>query len=90
MTNRMRTLTAKEILADCLTMERHLTETYNEAANDSTGDDFRSDMLGILEEEHQLQSAVFHSMNRRGYHKVLRADDHEIDDTLRRVDKKGL
>ena len=87
---KMRSLTAKEILADCLTMERHLTETYNQAANDSTGDDFRSDMMDILQEEHQLQSAVFHWMNRRGYHKVQRADDYEIDETLRRVDKKGL
>lgn len=90
MTQKHRTLTAKEILADCLTMEKHLTETYNEAANESTGDDFRSDMMGILQEEHQLQSAVFHWMNRRGYYKVQQAEQNEIQSTLKRVDKKGL
>ncbi|MBS3950776.1 MAG: spore coat protein [Peptococcaceae bacterium] len=90
MTNKTRTLSTKEILADCLTMERHLTETYNKAANDSTGDNFRSDMMGILQEEHQLQSAVFHWMNRRGYHKVQQADQQEIAGTLKRVDKEGL
>lgn len=83
-------LTAQTILADCMMMERHLTETYNEAANESVGDDFRSDMMSILEEEHQLQSACVHSMNRRGYLKVHEADKEEIRATLSRVDKKGL
>ncbi len=64
----------KEILSDCLLFEKHLTETYNEAVNESTGDDFRSDMMGILQEKHQLQSALFHHMNRKGYYKVQEAD----------------
>lgn len=90
MTQKNSTLTAKDILADCLVMETHLTERYNEAANESTGDDFRSDMMGILQEEHQLQSAVFHWMNRRGYYKVKQAGQQEIEGTLKRLDKKGL
>ena len=83
-------MNAKDILGDCLITEKHLTETYNEAANESTGDDFRSDMMGILAEEHQLQSAVFHFMNRRGFYKVQQADDQEIDALRRRLTKKGL
>lgn len=75
-------LSAKEILADCLLLEKHLTETYNEAANESTGDDFRSDMMGILQEEHQLQSALFHHMNRKGFYKVQTADQNDISEAL--------
>lgn len=83
-------LTVQNILADCMLMEKHLTETYNEAANQSIGDDFRSDIMGILQEEHQLQSACVHWMNRRGYLKVNEADQEDIRATLKRVDKKGL
>jgi len=83
-----RTLGAKEILSDCLLFEKHMTETYNEAANESTGDDFRSDMLGILQEKHQLQSAFFHHMNRKGYYNVQQADQEAILQALKQNEKQ--
>jgi spore coat protein CotF len=64
-----------------------LTETYNEAANESTGDDFRSDIIAILQEEHKLQSALFHHMNRKGYYKVQPASQQDIKAALERNQK---
>ncbi|HHV57966.1 MAG TPA: spore coat protein [Firmicutes bacterium] len=66
--NLVENLSEKDIMTDCLVMQKHLTEAYNEAANETAHNLLRSDLINILTEEHQLQSSVFGTLDKRGWY----------------------
>ncbi|MDK2882129.1 MAG: hypothetical protein PWQ41_396 [Bacillota bacterium] len=61
-------LSERDILQDCLVLEKHLTETYNAAVNETAHNMLRSDLINILTEEHQLHSSVFGALDNRGWY----------------------
>jgi spore coat protein CotF len=61
-------LSERDIMQDCLVLEKHLTETYNAAVNETAHNLLRSDLISILTEEHQLQSSVFGTLDKRGWY----------------------
>lgn len=63
-------LTDRDMIEDALACQKLMALTYNWAVMESTGDEFRSDMLNILEEEHQLHSAIFKAMEERDWYKI--------------------
>lgn len=63
-------LSERDIMSDCLTMQKHLTEAYNSAANETAHNLLRSDLINILTEEHQLQSSVFGALDKRGWYRT--------------------
>ena len=60
----------QDIMADCMTIQKELTSSYNAAALDSTNDTLRSVFINILTQEHQLHSAVGAAMDKRGWQNV--------------------
>ncbi|MGB9825503.1 MAG: spore coat protein [Desulfofundulus sp.] len=61
-------LSERDIMQDCLVLEKHLTETYNAAVNETAHNLLRSDLISILTEEHQLHSSVFGTLDKHGWY----------------------
>ncbi|NLC10789.1 MAG: spore coat protein [Firmicutes bacterium] len=49
-------------------MQKQLARQYNEAALEALSEDLKSDLLYILSQEHEFQSAVFRAMHKRGWY----------------------
>jgi hypothetical protein len=78
-----RRLPDEMILKDALACQKELTNTYNVASNETAGNNgLRSDMLHILMEEHELQSAMFNAAVKRGWYQTEQAPSHKIEQTL--------
>jgi spore coat protein CotF len=76
------------ILRDALASQKALTQTYSLASNEVAGNNgLRSDMLGILLEEHQLQSAMFNAMVQKGWYEAEQAQPEEIARVLKKYDQ---
>ncbi len=71
------------ILKDALACQKELTNTYNLASNETAGNNgLRSDMLHILMEEHELQSAMFNAAHKKGRYQTEQAPRQKIEQTL--------
>lgn len=69
------------ILRDVLTSQKELTNTYNIASNETAGNNgLRSDMLHILMEEHELQSAMFNAAHKKGWYQTEQACPQKIEE----------
>lgn len=72
-------LTDEVILKDALSDQKQLTQTYNLASNEAAGNNgLRSDLLHILMEEHELQSAMFNAARKKGWYQPEQASSQEI------------
>jgi spore coat protein CotF len=77
------TLTDECILKDALSCQKELTSTYNIASNEVAGNNgLRSDMLSILMEEHELQSAIYNAAKNKGWYQPEAANAEQINRTL--------
>ncbi|MGI6128629.1 MAG: spore coat protein [bacterium] len=77
-------LSEKDIMSDCLAMQKQLTSSYNTAATETAHNLLRSDIINILTEEHQLQSSVFGTMDKRGWYKTRPVSAQELTDAQNR------
>lgn len=68
----------KTILDDCLSTQKFLANTQNTYANEAASTELRTDILNILNEEHQLQAQLFQAASQRGWYNPKRASDQEI------------
>lgn len=76
------------ILKDALACQKELTNTYNIASNESAGNNgLRSDMLHILMEEHELQSAMFNAAQSKGWYQSEQAPMQKIQQTLKQFEQ---
>lgn len=69
----------KEILADALTAEKNATNFYNIAANECAHPDLRQTLLGLLQDEHDIQFDVFNAMHARGFYPTPAAEQEKIE-----------
>lgn len=74
-------LTDQEIMDDVLTSQKHITGVYNTFSNECVCGKLQSDMLNILDEEHQMQFDVFSEMQNRGWYSPEAAQQEKIDKT---------
>ena len=54
----------KEMITDVLSTQKHLTDGYNNYANESACESVRNTMMSVLGEEHDIAHEVFCLMNR--------------------------
>ena len=71
----------KELLGDVLASQRLITSTYNNYANECATKCIRDDLLGILQEEHQIQAELFTEMHSRGWYPTQPAEQQKIMET---------
>lgn len=83
-------LTDECILKDALSCQKELTNTYNTASNEVAGNNgLRSDMLSILMEEHELQSAIYNAANQKGWYQPEQASQQQISKTLQKFQQSA-
>ena len=68
----------REMLADALANQKLLTSNYNAFANECTNNAVKSELMNILNEEHQIQHEIFDEMLQRGWYNVEQADANKI------------
>ena len=68
----------KDIMTDLLSSQKFVTDGYNTSANECACPHLRSDMMNILNEEHQIQSDVFNEMHSRGWYPTEAAEQSKI------------
>lgn len=81
-------LSDEMILKDALACQKELTGTYNIAGNETAGNNgLRSDILHILMEEHELQSAMYNAAHKKGWYPTEQASPQQIQQTLQKFDQ---
>ena len=58
----------REMMEDVLSSQKFATERYNICANECSSAAVMSELMNILNEEHQMQYEVFAEMQKRGWY----------------------
>ena len=82
-------LSDREILDDLLASQKHIGTLYNTFASECKNAALESDMMNILREEHNLQSAVFTEMEKRGWYSPVQAQQLQIEETKGKFQNAG-
>ena len=78
MANNAVNMCEKDILQDMLSSQRQITSTYNTFAGECEHTNLRDTFLGILADEHSIQTEIFNEMHNRGWYQVQAADASQI------------
>ena len=68
----------QDVLADLLCTERCLTNLYNDAVNESSGNMAQQQMLNLLMNQHDIDASVYAELSKRGWIKDEPADYEKI------------
>ena len=71
-------MSEKQILDDGISTQKFLAGVLNTYANEASSDEFRTDLLNVLQEDHQLQAKLFQAEAQRGWYNVKKATDQEV------------
>ena len=82
-------LSDREILDDLLASQKLFGRLYNNFERDCKNAALESDMMKILREEHNLQSAVFTEMEKRGWYSPVQAQQLQIEETKVKFQNAG-
>lgn len=69
----------REMMEDVLSSQKFVTEGYNTFANECASPAVMSELMNILNEEHQIQHEVFDEMVKRGWYQTESAPQKKID-----------
>lgn len=69
----------REKIHDLYITEKHLSETYNSFAGESSSRNLQQDLLTILNDEHELQFKLMEEMTKRGWHGIEYVKQEDID-----------
>ncbi len=78
MANNAINMCEKDILQDMLSSQKQITSTYNTFAGECEHTNLRDTFLGILADEHGIQTELFNEMHNRGWYEVQAADAAQI------------
>ena len=82
-------LSDREILDDLLASQKHIGTLYNTFGSECKNAALEGDMMNILREEHNLQSAVFTEMEKRGWYSPEPARQLQIEETKVKFQNAG-
>ncbi len=71
----------KAMMEDVLSAQKHITGEYNAFANECASAAVKTELINILNEEHQIQHEVFAEMQKRGWYQVEQADQSKVNQT---------
>ena len=78
MANNAINMCEKDILQDMLSSQKQITSNYNLFAGECEHTNLRDTFLGILADEHGIQTELFDEMQNRGWYQVQAADAAQI------------
>ena len=71
-------LTDQEILEDMLSSQKAITGVYNTFTNECAHQCVRTDLMNILQDEHNIQANIFTELQKRGWYAVTDADAQQV------------
>ncbi len=74
----------KEMMDDALSTQKFMTDNYNTTANECSNDCLRTQVIDILNDEHQIQFELFQDMQRRGWYQTTPAEQAKITKALQK------
>lgn len=89
MANNAINMCEKDILEDFLSSQKQITANYNTFAGECEHTNLRDTFLGILSEEHRIQTELFDEMHNRGWYPVKTAEQTEIDAVKQKFSTNG-
>ncbi|MEA4824543.1 MAG: spore coat protein [Clostridiaceae bacterium] len=89
MANNAINMCEKDILEDFLSSQKQITANYNTFAGECEHTNLRDTFLGILSEEHHIQTELFDEMHNRGWYPVKTAEQTEIDAVKQKFSMNG-
>ncbi|MEM1485339.1 spore coat protein [Oscillospiraceae bacterium PP1C4] len=69
----------REMMEDILSSQKFTTDSYNNFANECASPAVMSELMNILNEEHQIQHEVFSEMTKRGWYPTEPAQQQKVD-----------
>ena len=78
MANNAINMCEKDILEDMLTSQKQITSNYNLFAGECEHTNLRDTFLGILADEHGIQTELLDELHNRGWYAVQAADTAQI------------
>lgn len=69
----------KTMMDDSLHSENQITANYDLTANECATPNIKTEILNILNEEHQIQGEIFNEMQSRGWYAVEAAEQQKVD-----------
>lgn len=79
----------REMMDDALSSQKFITENYNSFANECASPAFKTELMNILSEEHQIQHEIFDEMQKRGWYTVEQADVNKINQCKQKYQSGG-
>jgi spore coat protein CotF len=71
-------MSEKSIVDDCLSTQKFLSNTQNVYAGESSAGELRTDILNVLQDEHQIQARLFQAASQRGWYAPKAAQDQDV------------
>lgn len=68
----------KDRMMDILLTQKHLTDLYNNSTNETDNSSLHTEVLNILNEEHELAFKLYSEMKKRGWYDVKMADSSDM------------
>ena len=68
----------REMMEDVLSSQKFVTEGYNTFANECASPAVMSELMNILNEEHQIQHEVFTELQKRGWYPTQEAPAEKV------------
>lgn len=78
MNNQNQKLDDKTMMDDSLRSENQITANYDLTANECATPNVKTEVLNILNEEHQIQGEIFNEIQSRGWYPVEAAEQQKI------------
>lgn len=78
----------RDRMNDALSSQKYITSLYNTGANECEHMNYKTDVLGILNEEHQIQQEIFDDMKKRGWYEVSEASPEKMEKARQKYLKK--
>lgn len=79
----------KTMMDDSLCSEKEITANYNLTANECATPNIRTEIMNILNEEHQIQAEIFTEMQSRGWYPVEAAEQQKVDKAKQKFQNQG-
>ena len=79
----------REMMDDVLASQKFITENYNTFANECASPAVMTELMNILNEEHQIQHEIFDEMQKRGWYTVEQADMNKISQTKQKFQNQN-
>lgn len=71
----------RDRINDLLATEKYMLQSINTACWEASHDQLNQDLLTILNETHQMHRQIFNLMFQKGWYKLERADQNQVQNT---------